>query len=376
MPKSIFRRFTKKFFIIANVFVAIFFLIGCYIKWFKPATWWFLGFLNLGAFYLLLALIGFVFFWLFAKPRWALISLVAVLLAIGPLRHILPLRVSTDPFALAKKEGSLRVMSWNVEHFDILEHKTHPETKAQMLSLIKAYSPDIACLQEMVAADSFANAINYLPDMLQRTGFEQYHFTYNRKLDFDDKHHFGIVILSRFPIINKQTVSFPPYDYNSIFQYVDVVKGGDTLRVFNLHLQSLKFTRKNLNYINDPSLADKEALQESKSIFSKLKRGFVERGIQADRIRAEISKSPYRVIVCGDFNDLPNSYAYSIIGQGLNNAFAKKGNGLGRTFSGISPTLRIDNIFVDKRIDLLQYTRIAKKMSDHFPIMADLAMVP
>jgi endonuclease/exonuclease/phosphatase family metal-dependent hydrolase len=376
MPKSIFRRFTKKFFIVANIIVAISYLIGCYIKWFNPATWWLLGFLNLGAFYLLMVLIGFVFFWLFAKPRWALISLVAILLAIGPLRHLLPLRLGTDSFALAKKEGSLRVMSWNVEHFDILEHKTRPETKAQMLSLIKTYGPDIACFQEMVASDSFPNAINYLPDMLQRAGYEESYFTYNRKLDFDDRHHFGIIILSRYPIINKQTVSFPPHDYNSIFQYIDVVKGGDTLRVFNLHLESLKFSSKNINYINNPSLADKEALKESKSIFGKLKRGFVERGIQAERIRAEIKKSPYRVIVCGDFNDLPNSYAYSTIGQGLNNAFVKKGNGLGRTFSGISPTLRIDNIFVDKRIDVLQYTRIAKKMSDHFPIISDLAMVP
>ncbi len=35
-------------------------------------------------------------------------------------------------------------MSWNVEHFDILEHKTHPEKKQQMLDLIKDYQPDIA----------------------------------------------------------------------------------------------------------------------------------------------------------------------------------------------------------------------------------------
>lgn len=377
MPKSIFRRFTKKFFIIVNVFVAIFYLIGCYNKWFNPATWWFLGFFNLGAFYLLLILMGFAFFWLFAKPRWALISIVAILLTYGPLRHILPLRINSGNFALAKKEGSLRVMSWNVEHFDILEHKTHPETKQQMLSFIKTYSPDIACMQEVVAADSFPNAINYLPDILQRTGFEHHYYTYNYKLDFDDYHHFGIIILSRYPIINKQTVSFPPYDYNSIFQYIDVVKDADTFRVFNIHLQSLKFTNQNLKYLNDPNLADKEeALKESKTIIGKLKRGFVERAIQADRIRAEIAKSPYRVIVCGDFNDLPNSYAYSTIGQGLNNAFVLKGNGLGRTFSSISPTLRIDNIFVDKRIEVLQYTRIAKKMSDHFPIMADLALAP
>jgi endonuclease/exonuclease/phosphatase family metal-dependent hydrolase len=77
--------------------------------------------------------------------------------------------------------------------------------------------------------------------------------------------------------------------------------------------------------------------------------------------------------VCGDLNDVPNSYAYHTIGSGLKNAFAEKGVWLGRTFSGIAPTLRIDNIFVDKRFDVEQYIRIKKKLSDHFPILADMS---
>ncbi len=96
--------------------------------------------------------------------------------------------------------------------------------------------------------------------------------------------------------------------------------------------------------------------------------------MQADRIREEIDKSPYPVIVTGDFNDVPNSYAYHTIGNGLNNAFAEKGMGLGRTFSGISPVLRIDNIFADEKLEVLQYQVIKKKLSDHFPIVADLQM--
>ena len=97
---------------------------------------------------------------------------------------------------------------------------------------------------------------------------------------------------------------------------------------------------------------------------------------QADKVRIEIDKSPYPVIVCGDFNDVPNSYPYEKIGNGLQDAFVMKGSGIGRTFSGISPTLRIDNIFVDKLYSVHQFTRIAKKLSDHFPVIADIGLLP
>ena len=85
-----------------------------------------------------------------------------------------------------------------------------------------------------------------------------------------------------------------------------------------------------------------------------------------------MNQSPYPVIVCGDFNDVPNSYAYTTIGKNLQNGFAEKGFGIGNTYDGISPTLRIDNIFADKKFDVVQFERFKKKLSDHFPIAADL----
>ena len=78
------------------------------------------------------------------------------------------------------------------------------------------------------------------------------------------------------------------------------------------------------------------------------------------------------MIVCGDFNDVPNSYAYARIGQGLKDAFREKGNGCSRTFSQISPTLRIDYILFDPAYNAYQYDCIQRVLSDHFPIMATL----
>jgi endonuclease/exonuclease/phosphatase family metal-dependent hydrolase len=371
MPKSLFRRVTKKFFIVTNIILALLFLLGCYGGLLNPQYYWPVGFLTLASFYLLALLFLFILFWGFVKPKCSLISIAAILLAFKPVTNIIPLRFSTT-FTKQKQAAQLRVMSWNVEHFDILEHKTHPERKQQMLDLIQDYQPDIAVFQEMVGSDAVPKAINYIPDIQQQEQFTGYHYSYNPKLDFDGNHHFGIITFSKYPIINKKTLSFFPYDYNSIFQYSDIVKEADTFRVFNIHLQSLKFSSNNLEYIDKPTITDEADIERSKSVISKLKKGFLKRKIQAERIRAEIDKSPYPVIVCGDFNDLPNSYAYNTIGKGMKNAFAEKGSGIGRTFSGISPTLRIDNIFVSNKFDVIGFIRIRKKLSDHFPVITDL----
>lgn len=370
MEKPFLRRFTKKILIFANCAFAIFFLAGAYVKYFNPVQWWFLGLFTLVLPYLILLLVIFFVFWLFAKPLWSGISIITLLLGWHAVTNVLPPNFSSS-FSIQKKTGNLRVMSWNVEQFDILHHKDHPEIKQQMLDLINEYDPDIACFQEVVAGDK-KRGINYFPDIQKALRFTNFFYTYNVKDDFDRDHHFGTLIFSKLPIIAKQTIVNSPNDYNSTFQYVDLLSGDDTIRVFNVHLQSLKFSKENLDFLEKASVKSDSNITESKSIISKIKKGFLKRATQADFIKDEVDLSPYPVIICGDFNDVPNSYAYETIGSGLQNAFVEKGSGIARTFSAISPTLRIDNIFADKQFKVTQFIRVKKLLSDHFPILADL----
>ena len=366
---GIFRRVTERFFILGNVVTAISFLIGCYASWFDPHRFWFLGLFTLASLFLLLILVLFILFWLFAKKKYMLISIVTLAAAWVPLHHIINLNFPVH-FKVSKQKEALRVMSWNIEHFRIHEHKTHPEIKAQMLSLINKYQPDVACFQEMVGGDFDSTAINYVPYIAESLGYKNYFYSYDKRDDFDDKHHYGIIIFSRYPILEKHTIQYEPHNYNSTFQYIDILKGADTVRVFNAHMQSLKLSDSSRQYIEDPT---KELdLQKSRTVISKLKTGFLKRKLQSERIKRAMDQSPHPVIVCGDFNDVPNSYAYNTIGKGLNNAFAEKGSGIGRTFAVISPTLRIDNIFADKKFKVTQFVRIKKRLVDHFPIIADL----
>lgn len=365
------RRFTIRLLAFFNITACILFLLGCYGSRFDPQNFWFFGLLTLASLYLLLIIFIFMFFWLFARTRYVLIGIITLIIAWTPLQHLINFPKNDESIA-AKPAGAIRVMTWNVEHFDILEHKSHPEVKGKMIALINQFSPDVACFQEMVASDSAPDAINYLPEMMKDLGFTSCHYAYNPKLDFDNKHHFGIIIFSKLPMIEKHTVSYDPNNYNSIFEYTDLLAGKDTVRVFNIHLQSLKFTDKNKQYIEDPTIKGEDDIERSKNIISKLKTGFLKRKLQSDRVREYIDKSPHPVIICGDFNDVPNSYAYSVIGKNLQNAFAEKGSGIGRTFSGISPTLRIDNVFAGPQFEVLQYERVSKKLSDHFPVITDL----
>jgi endonuclease/exonuclease/phosphatase family metal-dependent hydrolase len=370
MKKPFLRRFTKKFFIFLNLAIGILFLLGANVKYFDPAKWWFISLLTLALPYLLLLLVIFFFFWLFVKPFWVILPACIILISLDAVKNIFPFHIGTE-FQIKKKPGEIRVMSWNVELFNILHYKHQPEKKQRIIDLINKYDPDIACFQEMVAGDN-KKAINYFPDILQALKFKDYFYSYGVKNDFDKYHHFGIIIFSKFPIIRKQTLVNKPDSYNSTFQFVDVAHREDTFRIFNVHLQSLKFSQENLNYLDKGTVPSEGNISESKNIIYKIKLGVLKRASQANFIKDEMNHSPYPVIICGDFNDVPVSYAYEKIGEGMKNAFAEKGSGISRTFSSISPTLRIDNIFTDQNFKIMDYTRIKKSYSDHFPIIADL----
>ena len=370
MEKPFLHRFVKVFFIGLNVILAILFMAGANVKYFDPKKWWFFGLFTFILAYLFVALLLFFIFWLLKKSPWFLISFVTIIAGWHAVFNIFPMKFSSS-FSMKKNAEDIRVMSWNVEQFNILHHKDHPEVKQEMFDLINKYDPDIACFQEVVAGDK-KKGINYFPDIKKALKFLDYFYSYSLKDDFDNEHHFGRLIFSKLPIVNKQTVVNYPNDYNATFQYIDVLKGKDTIRVFNIHLHSLKFSKANLNYLDNAGLNSDSNITESKSIISKIKTGFIKRSIQANFIKDEVNHSPYPVILCGDFNDVPNSYAYETIGRGLQNAFVEKGSGIARTFSNISPTLRIDNIFADKSFSVSQFTRVKKLLSDHFPIIADL----
>jgi endonuclease/exonuclease/phosphatase family metal-dependent hydrolase len=125
------------------------------------------------------------------------------------------------------------------------------------------------------------------------------------------------------------------------------------------------------SFIEEMTSSDeKETLDDVMSLSASLKKGFVRRAQQAQLLKDYVNKSPYPVIVAGDFNDTPVSYAYRKIRKGLNDSFVNSGYGAGFTYRGNYPPNRIDYILYDNNL-INSYFEITKiKYSDHYPIIA------
>ena len=136
----------------------------------------------------------------------------------------------------------------------------------------------------------------------------------------------------------------------------------------------LAMTKKEYEDINEITSVEDSLLLNSRTVLSKMKTAMKYRSTQADVVRQILDDSPYPKILCADLNDIPNSYTYFTIRGEMQDAFLEKGFGIGRTFSSLSPTLRIDYVFTDPNFTIKQFTRVVKSLSDHYLLLVDLEM--
>jgi endonuclease/exonuclease/phosphatase family metal-dependent hydrolase len=368
---SKFRLFTKRFFIYTNVIVVLFFLLACLAPYLNPQKWWFISFLGLAFPFLLVVVIAYLIGWLFLKKRFALISTIALLLGLKSISVFISFH-KPEVFQTKKEPGTIRVVSWNVARFIEMKRNENKGSllRLKMMEQIGEQNADVLCFQEFfhsVDPDWYAN-IDYIRDH-----YNYPYWFYSHDAD-GDNHFTGSIIFSRFPIVDSGMIRYPRPTLPDALIHADIKVGADTIRVYSTHLQSLQFDKEDYERISKIKEAEDGLVSNSKTIFSKLKRGVSNRSIQADIISQVLEDSPHPLIFCADLNDVPNSYAYFTVKGKMQDAFLKKGFGIGRTFSSLSPTLRIDYIFADKDFTIRQFNRIVRKSSDHYMIEADLEL--
>jgi endonuclease/exonuclease/phosphatase family metal-dependent hydrolase len=286
----------------------------------SPANFWFIAFFGLGYPILVFINLLFILFWTLQLKKRGLYSAIVIFSGWMILHRFV--QFNTDSKANAQHK-MLKVMSYNVKVFDLYNWSHNKETRSKIFTLIDNESPEIACFQEFFHRDSsdFCN----VDSMKNINGFKYAHIEYTSHAKFHQ--HFGIATFSKYPIIKTGKIDFG-YKGNNVCIFSDIKVGRDTFRVFNMHLQSIAFSKGDYKYAEDvQNDVNTEDLEHSKNILRRLKRAFVKRSHQADLISESISSSPYPVIVCGDFNDTPSSYTYSTIAKNLQDSFIESGTG-------------------------------------------------
>jgi endonuclease/exonuclease/phosphatase (EEP) superfamily protein YafD len=339
------------------IIVAIITLLLYFAICISPEIHWIMAFLPLLIPFLLI--LNFIFLIIFCVKRnlvFAIFSLIILTLGYKFL-------VRTFQWSKNEAQGEIKVLNYNVRVFNSYMHfrNQHPY---QLIEWVSAHDAGIKCFQEFYnypALDSF----NTIPKLRKHTRY--YHF---KPVSVQRNQYFGISIFSKYPIINKGEIAFENATFNQAI-YADIRIGKDTVRVYNLHLQSMSIDENNL-----PTPDSDNKINRIKQLFLKLKVGAGFRSKQVRAITEHMNNCTYKIILAGDLNDTPFSYTYEALNHKLKNAFEKKGNGFGFTHNGKLFFLRIDNIFADEALKVNSFkTRKDIKYTDHYPVEASFSFM-
>ncbi|MCU0472761.1 MAG: endonuclease/exonuclease/phosphatase family protein [Bacteroidales bacterium] len=352
------RKFFYKVLLAVNILFASALLFSYLAVHINPQNFALPAFFGLAYPYLLLINIILAVTWAVLLRYEAFISVVVIAIGFTHLSNYIKIGKPSG-----NKEGTFKVMSYNLRLFNYFE-SPNSNSEKKVLAFLKSQNPDILFLQEI-----YMNGDPGQKDLAFKSALGGKYYSHMKVISSGKNHYYGIATYSKYPIIRKGAVIHPGSSSLSIFS--DIIIQKDTFRIFNNHLQSFRLKRMERSFLDEMTASDdKEALGEMKNLSVSLKKGFVRRALQATYVKAQITQSPYPVIVAGDFNDTPVSYSYRKIRKGLNDSFVNSGYGAGFTYKGNYPANRIDYILYDNSLVSTWFEILKVKYSDHYPVAA------
>jgi len=361
----------KRIITVLNMIAAVSLLLSYLAPLIDPSKFFLPALFGLIFPYLLAVNLAFLIYWLIRLRREVLISLVVILLGWNHLNNLLPLNLTRKNIPdNVPSTRLLKVLSYNVRGFDVYKWTSDPDIKRNIITFIEQQEPDILCFQEYYTTGHKGSTHADISRQLPSLPYSEVYYT----TDPANRKGSGIATFSRYPIIKRSRIPFNTT--GNAAMYTDILFRSDTIRVFNIHLQSINFRKEDYMFMDTVRLKySNEQMRELRRIGSRLKTASSLRARQADMISSYINDSPHPVIVLGDFNDTPLSYAYRRIKKGMKDAFSKAGRGFGNTFSGDLPSLRIDYILYSEHFRSYQFERFKTVHSDHFPITVRLHLL-
>ncbi len=322
----------------------------------SPAKGWLPALLAVIFPWLLLGNILFIIAWAALRSRNAFFSLACLLLGWGHVRSFIGFHGSARP--LSDDTTVLKVATLNAHNLVDWETGSNWVSPENLLQVVEDSGADIFCFQEFGSEKSH----EYKEYLTQKSSL---------RYDFTDNH--SLLILSRYPIEQGREVLFA--NRSNGFQEADIQIGEHKVRLFNLHLQSNSISGELKDWMEEKEPAERSQYPGRVSfLFKRYWHGAKVRAEQAEQVAGAIHRSRYPVIVCGDFNDVPLSWAYRKISEGLTDGFKARGAGLATTYSGNLPALRIDYILNDPGFKVLRYRSRKVSFSDHKTVSSHLAL--
>lgn len=283
-----------------------------------------LNLLSLGFPFLLGLNVLFCLFWLVAWRKRGLFFLLAIILLLTPIRRWL----NYTP-AETQKTGAIKILSFNIKG---AEYGTK-----NIKNYIDAQTADLVILQE---------SYHYKE--------EQMRLPYRKKMDL-------FTFYSKYPIINSDRIG------NGFAGFIDVDMEGNKVRIINVYLNPFYLDKSMVKPSRNLEVNERKA----KGLINRMLPIFKTHQEQVETIKNEIERSPYPVIVGGDFNAVPNSHEYYTIYELLQDSFLEVGNGLGTSFHDYKFPIRIDYLFFSNAFKIKTFqTDRTRKISDHYPIIS------
>ncbi|MBD2702239.1 endonuclease/exonuclease/phosphatase family protein [Spirosoma sp. BT702] len=257
----------------------------------------------------------------------------------------------------------VKVFSYNAHTFGLEDYWTRYRSSPRarrIINYVLRYDAPIKCFQEFATASE-------IPDYDILLRFKMTGYPYSALLNSNEARakdgYIGIATFSRYPIIASGSQAF--YGANGVV-WANIKIGNDTIRVINVHLQSMGIRVGRVLRQNEL----KKVRQETRGVLSALRNGFIERNEQVRVVEKFIQESPYPVIVTGDHNDTPYSVVYERLRRILPNSFEDAGRGFGFTYNRLPGFIRIDNQFHDPKLPVQNFETINYiGYSDHYPIV-------
>ncbi len=313
---------------------------------------------------LIVAMIFCTFYWMCIKSWWT--ALVCALIIAASVPNVLKTYTFSAKNPTTSIEGSTSIMSYNVHLFDWFEGEKGIRNGIATLDYINSSNKDIVCLQEFLYYPNGKYTLDFIKNKLYN-----YKYSYVKVLNNSNKVSKCVATFSKHPIISSEDIDIKDNCHGAIINKIAL--NTDTITVVNFYLKSNQLTQQEKDLIPDQTITTgKQVDGLIPKIYNKLVKASLERCNESEKVKDATKDIDRNIILCGDMNDIPASYAYRTLIENRKDAFLQMEDwDMGVTFHEGIYKFRIDYILTSENIGLLAFEIDKQPMSDHYPITLD-----